>query len=301
MTERRSIATLLEGARAACASAWRVRSLVIASTLLSAVGLAASEARLAHAATTVEASSPAQARADLEATWGARLAQLDPLRPLDYLELGEEVADLARTDDERVLASQLFGLAGALDTARLGRSAMLAMASLATDAGERERALAAAELVGGRGASRVVQAVDPVQVEALSRSFSFYRRGDGRRALTALRQGGAEALLEQIGSRLPGGAEGYRRECEAMRTSGALPFDSEMVRRQFELELALRRGELRSVSLDVVLHGDEPLLEIDLSDSRALWKVDPARTWWREGGWRDSPDPPVRPNASRGT
>ena len=208
MTERRSIATLLEGARAACASAWRVRSLVIASTLLSAVGLAASEARLAHAATTVEASSPAQARADLEATWGARLAQLDPLRPLDYLELGEEVADLARTDDERVLARQLFGLAGALDTARLGRSAMLAMASLATDAGERERALAAAELVGGRGASRVVQSVDPVQVEALSRSFSFYRRGDGRRALTALRQGGAEALLEQIGSRLPGGAEG---------------------------------------------------------------------------------------------
>ena len=85
-----------------------------------------------------------------------------------------------------------------------------------------------------------------------------------------------------------------------MRTSGALPFDSEMVRRQLELELALRRGELRPVSLDVALHGDEPLLEIDLADPRALWKVDPARTWWREGGWRDSPDPVVRPNAPRG-
>ena len=71
--------------------------------------------------------------------WEERLARLDPLRPLDYLELAEEVADAAQDDDERELARQLCGLAGALDTERFGRSAMLAIAALASPISARVR------------------------------------------------------------------------------------------------------------------------------------------------------------------
>ena len=39
--------------------------------------------------------------------WDERLARLDPVRPMDYLELGEEVAERAESDDERRLARQL--------------------------------------------------------------------------------------------------------------------------------------------------------------------------------------------------
>ena len=72
--------------------------------------------------------------------WEQRLARLDPVRPIDYLELGEEVADSASSAAEKRLARELFGFAGALDPARLGRSAMLALASIAETDAERARA-----------------------------------------------------------------------------------------------------------------------------------------------------------------
>lgn len=288
----------------------RVSFTLLCGALLAGAASAA-PARPSASAGAVSAAR-ASTRADVT-RWNARLEQLDPLRPMDYLELGEEVADGATSAEERSLARQLFGLAGALDSPRLGRSAMLAIAALAEDEPARVRARAAAELVGGRGgagggaggrrvdgfgggdalvggrSSSAVGANDVLaeaQIEALSRSFSFYRRGDGRRALMALGQSGADALLDAIGPQLPGGAEAYRAECRAMRTGGAMPFDSEMIRRQLEIELALRRGEARELSLDVALRGDVPLLEIDLADPRALWGVDAARAWWRGGEWR---------------
>ncbi|MBI1302265.1 MAG: hypothetical protein GC172_00480 [Phycisphaera sp.] len=248
-----------------------------------ALGLAAG-ASPAHPA---EPSRVAQSAAQLAAAaWESRLARLDPVRPLDYLELAEEVADAARDEEDRALARQLFGLAGALDPTRLGRSAMLALATLARDEPERQRALAAAELVGGRGLLREEARVDPAQIESLARSFSYYRRGDGRRALAALRQGGGEELLDAVGAALPAGADGYREECKAMRGASPAPPDASTVLRQHEIELALRMGRSRAVSLDLALLGDDPLVEVDLADPGALWGVDPTRPWWREGAWR---------------
>lgn len=255
------------------------RAASIASIAFVAIGglLGAGEMR---AQPVPSASSPTSSR------WAARLTGLDPLRPLDYLCLGEEIADAAQNDDERALAAQLFGFAGALDTERLGRSAMLAIAALARDPYERTRALAAAELVGGKGGVRQAAKVERFQIEGLARSFSFYRRGDGRRALSALSQNDADALLERVGPRLPGGAQAYRDQCKAMRAGGVSAVDPDSARRQLEIELALRRGELRAASLDVSLSGDEPLVEIDLADPQALWRVDPSRPWWRDGAWR---------------
>ena len=219
------------------------------------------------------------------ARWIERLGRLDPLRPLDYLELGEEVADAATTEEELALARTLFGYAGALDTARLGRSAMLALAAIAPNDLERSRALAAAEIVGGRGLARGAERVDPAQIASLSRAFSFHRRGDGRRALAALRQDDADALLGALDAAIPGGAQAFRDEARAMRSSGGLATDENAIRRLEDVELALRLGPLRPVSLDLVVAGDAPLVEIDLADPASVWRVDPARPWWRNGAW----------------
>jgi hypothetical protein len=233
------------------------------------------------------------------ASWEARLAALDPARPIEYLELAEEVADgLPRAnagqaaaqgapDGTRALARQLYGLAGALDTARLGRSAMLGIATLAEDDDARRRAELAAELVGGRGAMRETLRVDPAALESLSRAFSYYRRGNGTKALAALRQSGADALLDAIEKGIPGGAQSFRAECRAMRGANRLPADPETESRLLFVELALRRGEVRGVGLDILLEGDAPLPEIDLADPQALWGVNPKRAFWRDGGWKE--------------
>jgi hypothetical protein len=241
-----------------------------------------------HASSTLAAAAHAtlstQSSASVE-RWNERLEALDPMRPYDYLVLAEEVADAASSERERQLARELFGLAGALDTERLGRSALLALAQFASDRRERERALAAAEIVGGRGGLLRSFRIEPEQLEALSRAFSFYRRGEGRKALNVLRQADADAVLEEIGDAIPGGAAGFRAELEAMRGGGAARPDPQSVRRLLLLELALRQGDGRAVSLDMLLRGDEPLIEIDPSDPAALWQVDPTKPWWRNGKW----------------
>lgn len=220
-----------------------------------------------------------------ESRWDARLARLDPVRPMDYLELGEEVADQAGSDAERRLARELFGYAGALDPTRLGRSAMLALASIAESDAERVRALAAAELVGGRGASRAGLVAEPAQVDALARAISYHRRGEGRKALGALKQGDGDGLLEQVGVALSGGADVFREECKTARAGAAPVTDEDVIARGLLIEHALRSGELRSPGLDTALFGDEPLIEIDLTDPESTWRVDPARPWWRGGQW----------------
>jgi len=220
-----------------------------------------------------------------DSRWEEQLRRLDPVRPMDYLELGEAVADQARTDAEQRLARQLFGLAGALDPQRLGRSAMLAIAQFAATAEERARALAAAELVGGRGTAVRRTIAEPAQLEAFARALSYHRRGEGRKALNALKQDNADALLERVGDVLAGGAEVFRAECRAMKPGVPAVVDEDTVSRGLYVELALRAGELRGAGLDLFLEGDAPLIEIDLADPEGTWGVDPRRPWWRDGSW----------------
>lgn len=258
----------------------------------------ASMARMAGVVLTVLASMllggasvsrPAQAD-----RWTARLERLDPLNPIGYLELAEEVADSAQDDAERRLAAELYGLAGALDVARFGRSAMLGLASLAADPAERARALAAAAILGASAGGAPSVPADPVslateqQIDALARAFSYHRRGDGRRALTALRQSGADELLEAIGPVLPGGAAAFRDECRAMRSGGGPGADPDTARAQMFIELALRQGRAATLGIEMALTGDRPLVEVDLSDPASVWRVDPRRPWWRNGGWASS-------------
>lgn len=219
--------------------------------------------------------------------WEERLERLDPARPSEYLELGEEVADRGATPAERALSRQLFGLAGALDPARLGRHAMLALASTEASEADREAARQKAWLLGGNRGARLAIVDDPRQLESFSRAVSFHRRGEGAKALTALRQDDAEALLERIGPVLCGGAEVFRKECRDHRSGDAF-IDEVTIWNGVVIELGLRSGDARSPGVDVRMLGDKPLPEIDLEDPEATWGVDPARPWWRRGRWTDA-------------
>ena len=199
----------------------------------------------------------AQSTVAISEQWNARLLALDPARPADYFNLAEEISDAfpaqatgvagstatnaAQNEAQRELARQLFALAGALNTPIFGRSAMLAISELAISTQSRERALAAAEIVGGRGEKK-----------------SVFR---------------------------PEGAAAMRVECKSMRANTRVSLDPQHERTLMLIELALRRGELRGLGLDIVVHGDRPLIEIDRDDIASLWQIDPKRVWWRDGAW----------------
>ena len=91
--------------------------------------------------------------------------------------------------------------------------------------------------------------------------------------------------FQTIGVALSGGADVFREECKAARAGAAPVTDEDVIARGLLIEHALRSGELRSPGLDTALFGDEPLIEIDLTDPESTWRVDPARPWWRGGQW----------------
>ena len=57
---------------------------------------------------------------------------------------------------------------------------------------------------------------------------------------------------------------------------------------QLRLEAALLHGIHRSWSAQVIADSGAPLRDLDPSELRATYRVDPARPFWREGEWRAS-------------
>lgn len=234
-----------------------------------------------------------------EPRWAERLAALDPARPLDYFLLAEEVADAARGAEERELARTLYGLAGALDPEGLARSAALGIAGLAAEGVNEERMRlrllglavllspeedgAAGRVVAGRrrpGASGAL---------ALSEAFSHLRRGQGPRALSAVRAPEPAALLERYAPRLTGGAERFREDGRAYRGGMRPALVPGQRRAMLEIEEAVlaSAGESRGRgwSSFLVETGGRPLLEVDATRIEEAFAVDPTRPWWRDGRW----------------
>jgi hypothetical protein len=225
----------------------------------------------------------------------ARLAALDPLVPLDYFELAEEIADSAVTADDRGLARTLFGLAGTLDRS-LARSAALALAATSRDEAEARRLLAVAALVDERGGASLLEAVTPPSAAAavgLSEAFSHFRRGQGSRALGSLKNPETDALLERFGPALTGGAARFREDCKAFR-GGMRPELPPTERRNL---LAIEEAALaaagsskdRTWSSILVETADRPLLEVDAERLAEAFGVDPTRPYWRSGRWQAAP------------
>ncbi|MHC4810933.1 MAG: hypothetical protein ACYTEV_11285 [Planctomycetota bacterium] len=237
----------------------------------------------------------------LSERWGRRLAELDPSRPLAYLELAEEIDDArllgpAAAGDpvaraERGLVLRLCGLAARLDSA-IAPAAARAVADLSEDARERRRLLAVADLLEGdrllRGREVRIEGVPtgrggaaPSEVLlAASEAIARQRRGEGERALDPL----ARYPRDQVAAVFepwPGGLAGFEQDCR--RRPGG------MTLRRFRIELAAERRMLEGDATDwssiARTGGGDPLEEVDADDLQRLFPVDASRPRWRDGQW----------------
>jgi hypothetical protein len=239
--------------------------------------------------------------------WDARLEQLRPQEPERYLELAEEVADAASNDTDRALARHLFALAGALEPERLGRSACLALADMEENAQAKRRLQALAALLpgppsigtlpatGGAGAGGM-PVWSPSAALAVTEALSYYRRGDGQRALTALKTPGADALLQHFGRVLPGGYARFIEDCKLYRGGGGgasgqaptLAFAD--ILRMLRFESSILSGSDRSWSSELLLSGGgagagEALIEVDPLSLQESLGIDASKPLYRAGRW----------------
>jgi hypothetical protein len=237
------------------------------------------------------APAAAQRSARPQVRWGPRLESLTPTAPMDYFELAEEVADAAKGQADLSLARHLFGLAGALDPGRLGRSACLALADLARDEHVRRRYLALATLLDRRGGAggwsgREEAEIDRTAALALAEALSHYRNGNGDKALTSLRSPGAMDLLRGHGPALRGGVDRFLADCQLYKGQSR-PFvsDQDLVV-MLRLEVALLAGRERTWADELLLTGGRPLVEVDPGRLEETFGVDASRPYFVDGEWR---------------
>ena len=230
-----------------------------------------------------------------------RLRSLRPDRPAEYLSLAEDVMDRAAPapgadrDASCALAIRLASTAGAVDVAGTGRSAALFLAELAVGEAEvaRFRAIAAAL---DRSPDRTAAAEDRRDaVLALVAAFGHYRRGEAQKARDAIARPGASALLDGHPELLAGGSVRFVADCDAMRGGGVPPMSARQVEGLNLLLGSILSGGPRSWGESIGDGGLAPLPEVDLSDPKGLFGVDPAECAWRDGRWtRAEPAPAAR-------
>jgi hypothetical protein len=198
--------------------------------------------------------------------------------------------------EERALARHLFGLAGALDAPRLGRSAALALADLAENDAERRRLLALASLLGSPallapdlGDTSIAGAdFSAVTVLALTDAFSYYRRGRGSFALSSLRDHEADALLDACDAVIPGGARRFREDCRNYRGQLRPMLGRDELVRMLRLEVGLLAGDDRPWSGDLLLQRGQILVEVDPHELEEAFNVNRARALFSHGQWLPS-------------
>jgi hypothetical protein len=239
--------------------------------------------------------------------WTARLEALRPSEPLHYFELAEEIADVASDAQQRELARHLFALSGALDADHLGRSACLALADLEENLAVKRKLLALASLMTEKGLrtedwglSQIDQrqlspsslspqspALSPQSSAALAvcEALSRYRRGQGPRALSALRKPGATELLQQHERLLPGGLNRFIEDCKLYTGQQKPTLSAADITRMLRFESALLAGGERSWSGELLLTGGEPLIEVDPARLEESLGVDASKPFYRGGRW----------------
>ncbi len=219
----------------------------------------------------------------------------NPVRPIEILELAEELVDAApsdsRGDAARARAIELAGQAGALDVAGLGRSAALFIFDVTRDPVQRARMAALAEVLGGVSAGGIsgsvgaagspavaissggAQRVDPAATLALARAFAAYARGQAAPARAAIEQRGAAELLDAHPELLPGGVARFRADCDRMRDGVAPVFTAAQADALHALIGAALSQKTRTWSESIALYGRAPLPDFDLSKPAELFQV----------------------------
>ena len=231
---------------------------------------------------------PASAKKD----WTPRLSELDPDRPLEYFELGEEMADAATTDEHRAIARRLFGIAGRIDPEGLGASAALALASLINDRRAAARLRAAAAMLGD-GVVRSANTggrnrVDALTALEISEAFGGFRTGRTSKLRQLVNDPIRLRLRKTWDDTLPGGVKWLAEQ--SRRSARSRPdLDEDEVLAMLRIEAGLLQVDQATWSSMLDLDGDEPLLEIRVDRIDEMLLDGELLPYWREGRWVATP------------
>ena len=100
----------------------------------------------------------------------ARLEELDPSKPAGYRDYAEELAEKRGDPEALEVSRRLYLLAATLDPERLGRGALLGLAAISEEAGERRKARAVAYLLDPRH-DRSILSPDEAAANGVRRGF----------------------------------------------------------------------------------------------------------------------------------
>ncbi len=231
----------------------------------------------------------------IETVSAERLESLNPVRPQEYREYAEELAEKKLDPEARLMAVRLFQIAAWLDPAKTGRGALLGLVSVARPGEEEARFRAAAylfdprhdkALLGQTSASvgKGKKEEDPVQ--GLLEALRQLRRGHGQLARAALAH---LAVGEELDAH-----RGILSREEFLAAASGKELSDEQLRKVLELELTLDsrlsgRGEARTQTTlaswtDAVRTGNLaslPALQFD-----KLTPFDPHECVFRQGKWQ---------------
>ncbi len=268
-----------------------------------------------------------------------RLRALDPARPVEYLELGEDLLDAPGDEGERRLAVRLLVLACALDqhrapAATVGASACLALAEAGHGPGDRPWLVAVARLLDGAGAPGPGAPPVPQSPEVapyrLAMLLGLVRSGDGLAARRLLEDSGLRALLRSLDPLLSrmgvsGGAFQLERDatrwpctecrnervvkraraggewklCPICRGVPGPDLTTDQYVRQLQLEAYLLQGRQRSWGAQLAADGGAPLLDPDPAEVPRRFGIDASLAVYRDGAWAAMPPDAARPDAPR--
>ena len=195
----------------------------------------------------------------------------------------------------RDLAARLAATGGAVDVRGTGRSAALLLAELAVSAAERARFVSIADALDPAPEAAADLAERRAAALSLVRAFGHYRRGEAQKARDALGAPGASALLDAHPDVLAGGSARFLADCDAMRRGAPPTVTPRQMDALHVVTAAALAGGPRSWGEAIAGGGLAPLPEVDLSDPKGLFGVDPAECVWRDGRWtRAEPAPAAR-------
>ena len=234
-----------------------------------------------------------------------RLASLRPKSPSAYRDYAEELAEKREDPDARQAAIRLYLMAAWLDRARLGRSCLLSMTSLARTPEEERTFRAMAYLLDPQHDRRLLKTPDAAAgtvvgssarlPEPLMTALRLLRQGS-RRALSKAESGSVRPLFDQIKEYLS--YEEFVAAAETCRSSGRLP--PEVLRKLIQLELTFggipQPASVAQPAADksganwsqtVRLGRVDPVPSLSLE---TLTEFDPRKCVFRDGQWVE-PEP----------
>ncbi|MBG79817.1 MAG: hypothetical protein CMJ39_03780 [Phycisphaerae bacterium] len=216
-----------------------------------------------------------------------RLGLLDPVDSQAYFELGEEIASVARTREDRDLAIRLFALADHLDPKRWRRSSILAIGLLVDDPNVHrllESNLQAwSDSVDFLPFDAELSRQDEEIVLSAVMALSAFRQGDAKGFRRELAKEGVRDRLD-VFQELPGNTE-WMSQRLASGVAGPGSLSEEDIIALLEVQGRLLRMQHRPWSVVLQTRQGAPMTVVDPVSLAEIFGVDATQTRYRNGRW----------------